>query len=89
MHADRDGRVDAQTDRQTHMINHKKPAYENGKLRTFYTAGLLLDIKDISVSCMMVNNANFFSKILLSVSAIFADTIPYFKIIQFLSYLYC
>ena len=88
MYADRDGRADAQTDRKTDMINHQKPAYENGKLRTFYTAGLLLDIKkNVSVSCRMVNNATFFSKILLSISAIFADTKPYFKIIQFLSYL--
>ena len=39
MYADRDGR----TDRQADMINHQKPAYENGKLRTFYTAGLLLN----------------------------------------------
>ena len=45
MYADRDGRADARTDRKTDMINHQKPAYENGKLRTFYTAGLLLDIK--------------------------------------------
>ena len=34
---------DRQTDRQTDMINHQKPAYENGKLRPFYTAGLLLN----------------------------------------------
>ena len=83
MYADRDGRADARTYRQTDLINHQKPACENGKLRTFCTAGLLLDIKDVSVSCRMVNNATFFSKILLSISAIFADTI------QFLSYLYC
>ena len=76
MQTETDGRMHGQTDRQTHMINHKKPAYENGKLRTFYTAGLLLDIKDISVSCRMVNNTIVFSKILLSVSdmSIFADT---------------
>ena len=40
-------------------------------------------IKDVSVGCRMVNNATFSSKILLSISAIFADTIPYFKIMQF------
>ena len=63
MYADRDGRAgartDRQTDRQTNMMNPQKPAYENGKLRTFYAAGLLLDIKDASVSCRMVNNATF------------------------------
>ena len=83
MQTETDGRTHGQTDRQTDMINHQKPAYENGKLRTFYTAGLLLNLKDVSVGCRMVNNATFFSKMLLSISAIFADTIPYFKITQF------
>ena len=82
MQTETDGRTHGRTDRQTDMINHQKPAYEHGKLRTFYTAGLLLN-KDVSVGCRMVNNATFFSKILLSISAISADTIPYFKIMPF------
>ena len=88
MYADRDGRADAradrQTDRQTDMKNHQKPACENGKLRTCIQR-VYCSIKDVSVGFRMVN---VFSKILLSTSAIFADTIPYFKIMQFLSSLY-
>ena len=61
------------------MINLQKPTCENGKLRTFHTAGLRLN-KDVSVGCRMVNNAFFPNKIVLSpaISAIFA----YYTIFQ-------
>ena len=71
--------TDGWTHRQTDMINHQKPAYERFIQRVYCS------IKDVSLGGRMVNNATFFSKILLSISAIFADTIPYFKIMQFLS----
>ena len=38
-----DGRTDRQTDRQTDMINHQKPTFDYGILKTFHTAGLRLN----------------------------------------------
>ena len=39
-------------------------------------------IKDVSVDCRMVNNATFSSKILLSISAIFADVVMLMTLIH-------
>ena len=81
-----DGWKHGQTGRQTDMINHQKPACENEKLRTFCTAGLLLNKRRRLALAVGWFIMHLFSiKILLSptISAIFADTISYFKIMQF------
>ena len=71
-----------QTDRQTNRINHQKTACENRKLRKFYTPCFYCQIKEVNVGCRTINNAPSFLRFEIDkrILAIFADTIPDFKI---------